>query len=56
MSKAKKNGREQEKMNGNHLKNSRYWENILPQKQPAEAKSEGKVPDAKNPQRLKELH
>lgn len=38
------------------LKNSRYWENVIPKtgkKTPAE---EGRLPDAQNPKRLKELH
>lgn len=48
---------EKPKMNQHHLRSSRYSENFIPtqpgKKTPAQ---EGRLPDAQNPKRLKELH
>ncbi|MGN1311183.1 MAG: hypothetical protein ACI4VP_05810 [Clostridia bacterium] len=38
------------------LKNSRYWENTIPEKDGKKPEEKGRVPDRQNPDRLKELH
>ena len=54
MDKTKKEGNQEQKTKG--LKNSRYWENIIPETGKKPPKEEGQVPDRQNPDRLKELH
>ena len=51
MEKTTKNGNQEQKTVG--LKNSRYWENVLPKKEEHEPK---KLPDCRNGERQKELH
>jgi len=53
MEKTAKNNQEQ-KPKG--LKNSRYWGNVIPMTDKKTPKEEGRLPDCKDPDRLKELH
>lgn len=48
-----KNTPPQEQKNPKGLKNSRYWENLIPE---TGEKQEEHVPDALNPKRIQELH
>ena len=56
MAKTTEGKQEQQTEKGHNLKNSRYWENTTPDEGMATPKDEKKVPDARNPKRLKELH
>ncbi|MGN1300978.1 MAG: hypothetical protein ACI4U9_00340 [Clostridia bacterium] len=47
----KTNGNQEKKPEG--LKNSRYWENVLPKKEEQEPQ---KLPDCRNGERQKALH